>query len=329
MSNENELLIRYLQNLSQSHPSFSISQNPEILGHSLDYCSYTLGAIEQNIYACKTCNVLSGLCIGCCFTCHQGHEIIDIGPKKDFRCDCGLGKTKCLLFQPKSSNSNQYCHNFLGRFCVCDSTDSDFTRQSDMHMCVGCYDWFHSDCIQIYNDCHNFAAKKFHTKNFPSVPKATENYFLICEKCVNSNIFIINKFRDFLCLDTKSENYEEVTRYPYHVFVDRTWLKLRCECLECCRIEEPTVKFRSFKSYVRGNDREPGLEFRELLNENSFELIRVLMQENHEDQVHIAHGLVILRSMLQESLRTSFRVNFRNEVEALRKLLSEQRQHVI
>jgi hypothetical protein len=183
---------------------------------------------------------------------------------------------------------------------------------------VGCFDWFHEDCIQIYNDCHNFAAKKFHSKDFPVIPKDLENFFFLCEKCLNSNIFIVNKFRKYFALESQVQEFKTVEKYPYHVFISRKWFLERCECLECSAIEMPLVKFRSFKKILKNVQPETVFDF-------SFEFMQVIMRESHEDQVHIAHGLVILRSLMQESLRVSFRLNFRREVEELRKKMMELR----
>lgn len=316
MEHENDVLIRFLRNLSLEQRSLANSENDSVSDTSLLFCTYTLGYTEQNIYTCKTCGILSGICLGCCYNCHDGHEIIDIGPKKDFRCDCGLSKTPCKLFPHKTANHNNYCHNFVGRFCVCDAFDCESSRESDMHLCIGCYDWFHESCIQIYNDCHNFAAKKFHQINFPIVPDDTQDYFFLCEKCVNQHIFIVNKFRNYFSLEKAEElAWESVDRYPYSVFIHKDWFKYRCECLECNLIELPSLQFKSFKKV-------PKKKQEELVED-------VVMGGSHEDQIYIAQGICILREMLQQSLRESFRQNFRNEIEALRKQLIEQRRRLI
>lgn len=315
MEDENDVLIRFFRNLSLSQGVNREDPGEGITDNSLLYCTYTLGYTEQNIYNCKTCGVLSGICLGCCYNCHEGHEIIDIGPKKDFRCDCGLSKTPCNLFPYKTDNQNNYCHNFVGRFCVCDAYDCEASRDSDMHLCIGCYDWFHQSCIQIYNDCHNFAAKKFHQKNFPIVPENVQEYYFLCQKCLNSNLFLVNKFRNYFSLENPSENfYSSVEFYPYSVFIQKSWFADRCECLECSVLDQPSVQFKSFRKVEK---------------KQNIQIEDTIMSGSHEDQIYIAHGISILREMLQQSLRESFRANFRTEVEALKKRIIEQRRRFI
>ena len=62
----------------------------------LNTCSYNKGYVTQMVSICLTCNEDSknskqaGICPGCAVNCHhESHEIIEIGYRRGFRCDCG------------------------------------------------------------------------------------------------------------------------------------------------------------------------------------------------------------------------------------------------
>lgn len=125
-------------------------RNPACL--ELTECSYDRGYITQSVFVCKSCqqnpNDHAGFCESCAENCHCGHEILEIGVKRNFRCDCGnsLFKMPCRLC-PKSgkrNGGNRYSHNWDGRFCTCDQPDN---RDRFMVQCVQCEDWFHPECI--------------------------------------------------------------------------------------------------------------------------------------------------------------------------------------
>ncbi len=59
-------------------------------------CTYSEGYITQELYLCLTClkdsNKPAGLCSGCVNKCHNDHDVIELGFKRGFRCDCGNSK---------------------------------------------------------------------------------------------------------------------------------------------------------------------------------------------------------------------------------------------
>ncbi len=59
-------------------------------------CTYNNGYITQELYLCTTClkdsNKPAGICSGCMIKCHTDHDIIELGFKRDFKCDCGNSK---------------------------------------------------------------------------------------------------------------------------------------------------------------------------------------------------------------------------------------------
>ena len=59
-------------------------------------CTYKKGYIQQEVIFCQTCYIekklSSGICIGCAYTCHAEHEVLNLGFKRNFKCDCGNSK---------------------------------------------------------------------------------------------------------------------------------------------------------------------------------------------------------------------------------------------
>jgi len=128
-----------------------------VLGASdADNCTYTAGYVKrQALYACVTClpsssGELAGICLACSYHCHDGHELIELYTKRNFRCDCGNSKLRanaCTLYSNKDSinNKNHYNHNFKGLYCTCRKPypDPDDSQPDEMAQCVLCEDWFH------------------------------------------------------------------------------------------------------------------------------------------------------------------------------------------
>lgn len=104
----------------------------DILPGKFENCTFNLGFIRQAVYACKTCSGLdpanpAGMCYGCSIACHADHEILELFPKRNFRCDCGLkskfGGNSCQLDMDDKATTrnedNSYNHNFIGEYCRC------------------------------------------------------------------------------------------------------------------------------------------------------------------------------------------------------------------
>jgi len=115
-------------------------------------CTYTLGYMpRQPVYACTTCSGSgspSGICLACSYHCHEGHELVELYTKRQFRCDCGTDKfgNSCKL-EPKTGNNtkNKYNQNFKGLYCTCSRPypDPDDPVEDCMIQCVVCEDWYH------------------------------------------------------------------------------------------------------------------------------------------------------------------------------------------
>jgi hypothetical protein len=150
----------------------------------LDYavCTFNRGYVEQTVFICLTClqntGIRAGICRECANFCHerQGHEVYNIGIKKDFRCDCGLSvkypNVPCSLQTTKigTNENNKYNHNFEDQWCYCHRRE-----ELPMYQCIDCMDWFHGSCLGIeYNE------------------EFSEEY--VCEDCIRENYPYLEKY---------------------------------------------------------------------------------------------------------------------------------------
>ncbi|KAF5938540.1 hypothetical protein HYC85_022799 [Camellia sinensis] len=122
-------------------------------------CTYTKGYMKrQAIFSCLTCTPdgNAGVCTACSLSCHDGHEIVELWTKRNFRCDCGnskFGEFFCKLFPNKDVENveNSYNHNFKGSYCTCGRPypDPEAEEQVEMIQCCICEDWFHEEHIGL------------------------------------------------------------------------------------------------------------------------------------------------------------------------------------
>ncbi|KAA8528234.1 hypothetical protein F0562_035515 [Nyssa sinensis] len=122
-------------------------------------CTYTKVYMKrQAIFSCLTCTPdgNAGVCTACSLSCHDGHEIVELWTKRNFRCDCGnskFGEFFCKLFPNKDIENmeNSYNHNFKGSYCTCGRPypDPDVEEQVEMIQCCICEDWFHEEHIGL------------------------------------------------------------------------------------------------------------------------------------------------------------------------------------
>lgn len=111
------------------------------------------------MYSCLTCipeaktdpDKRAGICLACSYHCHEGHELIELYTKRNFRCDCGNSKfdsKQCNLCPDKitSNEENLYNQNFQGTYCVCSRPypDPEDPVSDEMIQCIICEDWYHS-----------------------------------------------------------------------------------------------------------------------------------------------------------------------------------------
>lgn len=128
-------------------------------GDEGDECTYSKGYMKrQAIFSCLTCTPEgnAGICTACCLSCHDGHEVLELWTKRNFRCDCGNSKFRefsCKLSPNKDVENveNSYNHNFKGLYCTCNRPypDPDLQEQEEMIQCCMCEDWFHEEHISL------------------------------------------------------------------------------------------------------------------------------------------------------------------------------------
>lgn len=122
-------------------------------------CTYNKGYMKrQAIFSCITCTPdgNAGVCTACSLSCHDGHQIVELWTKRNFRCDCGnskFGEFYCKIFPSKDIENveNLYNHNFKGLYCSCARPypDPDAEEQIEMIQCCLCEDWFHEEHLGL------------------------------------------------------------------------------------------------------------------------------------------------------------------------------------
>ncbi|CAO3664916.1 unnamed protein product [Rhizopus stolonifer] len=143
----------------------------EALPGKFEKCTFPLGYIRQPVYACKTCNSLSGMCYSCSMSCHADHELLELFAKRHFRCDCGLLDK---FDNHPSNDENKYNHNFRGLYCRCGQTYDPEKEEGTMFQCITCEDWFHEQCIG-------------------NIPEEVEDFdCYICRECTKKYSFVMN-----------------------------------------------------------------------------------------------------------------------------------------
>lgn len=148
---------------------------------SFDSCTYDLGPLRQNLFACLTCNpppsdadetyTAAAVCYSCSIACHGEHTLVELFNKRNFVCDCGTTRmpstSVCTLREdPKTGRKgvhsqeaapgNKYNHNFRNRFCGCGEQYDPHTEKGIMFQCLGIgtvetggcgEDWWHPECL--------------------------------------------------------------------------------------------------------------------------------------------------------------------------------------
>jgi E3 ubiquitin-protein ligase UBR7 len=243
-----------------------------VLGASDDQnCTYSRGYVKrQALYACMTCIPLSddglkpgGICLACSYHCHEGHELVELYTKRNFKCDCGnsrFANNKCNLEPNKSAvnDLNSYNHNFRGMYCTCGRPypDPEDVIDDEMIQCVVCEDWYHGrhlgSSIPVHHDygemvcgtcMHKHAFLWHYKKETPedSDQKRVEACNGTVENCVTPDDV---KVEDIKSKTVKTEGrgclLKELKPVIGHgaVFFSEGWRKVLCRCDSCQTLYE-------------------------------------------------------------------------------------------
>ena len=176
-----------------------------------DRCTASLGMpLTQSIYACLTCAGVKGYCYACHIECHTDHEVVELGVRRNFVCDCsdGCRLKRASTTRPLHTNSYNSPHNFQGRFCWCDmDPDEAFGgEESTMFQCLVCEDWFHDKCIT-------------------DLPMDTDAFIdFVCKDCVGRGAVLTRRH----CTEC-----EDNTRSTSNAFLAEGWREGMCGCRIC------------------------------------------------------------------------------------------------
>ncbi|GAU12476.1 hypothetical protein TSUD_230090 [Trifolium subterraneum] len=168
-------------------------------------CTYSKGYMKrQAIFSCITCTPdgNAGVCTACSLSCHDGHQIVELWTKRNFRCDCGnskFGEFYCKISPSKDIENveNSYNHNFKGLYCTCGRPypDPDAEEQIEMIQCCLCEDWFHEEHLGL--------------ESSDEIPRDEEGEPLyedfICKAC-SEVCFFLKLYPEVICAAGKQPN---------------------------------------------------------------------------------------------------------------------------
>jgi E3 ubiquitin-protein ligase UBR7 len=291
-------------------------------------CTYDQGQVSQELFHCKTCSIgASAVCTACYLNCHIDHEVIELGWKTGFQCDCGTNRLSgiCKLSGAKGAQQdNLYNHNFEGKFCICDVADTEESREDDMTMCVGCQDWFHFQCLRTANNSHSFATVAEHQSAIPGVPKDSDEYFMVCAQCVKQVLFMPSAYRS--CIYHESEplgkrlreesnecvvvRSEPLQAFPYHCFISKDWITKRCLCELCQELYKRPVILRALEEVKPSFLETLDIEASKILDADEEAPEEPEAQDwpsmghlPHQAQIEVANGVRILADSLNELMQ--------------------------
>ncbi len=186
----------------------------EVLPFDTTTCS--LKESTQQIFSCLTCKSKDfvGVCYACHVSCHTSHNVIDLGQRRSFTCDC-VKINCCSLSSKLIESSNKYDKCFNGNFCYCGKYSED--EECTMFQCDLCEDWIHDRCLD---------------KREPSFDP-DQHAFYICNKCITKH--------SFLSMYVTSEGtFRETSNHSIgfvrDVFLPDNYRKLLCRCENCNKL---------------------------------------------------------------------------------------------
>jgi E3 ubiquitin-protein ligase UBR7 len=82
-----------------AHQSTLAHLAEETLAHECTLCTHALGHIKQEVYYCSHCD--AGVCYSCHIMCHSTHEIVEMGMRRGWKCDCGTNSNGNLSWNTR------------------------------------------------------------------------------------------------------------------------------------------------------------------------------------------------------------------------------------
>jgi len=288
-----------------------------VLGGSDDKnCTYSSGYVKrQALYACITCTPKpgskaqsAGVCLACSYHCHDGHELIELYTKRNFRCDCGnsnFGASKCTLEAEKDAvnEKNTYNHNYNGLYCTCKKPypDPEDLNPDEMVQCIICEDWLHN-------------------RHLGQVPPSDSDYSeMVCDQCMKEHEFLaayvepsdktsnpeprveVEVEPNGCLLQQKSAKNENTTSVKA-TFWPEGWRSQLCRCSKCLELyntenveflidEQDTVEFYEAKGKER---KQPS---------HNDQLMMALSSLDHVQKVEAIHEYQSFSAELKEYLK--------------------------
>lgn len=185
----------------------------ELMPWTPKICTYNIGSIRQQIFACRTHNNI-GICYSCSILCHTSCDIVELFTKRHFTCDCGTerdnrvksdNKIRCEIRKNMSddiaASDNIYNQNFKGLFCDC-SKEYDPDSPAVMLQCIlglECgEDWYHDYCIM--GKKNDEVIRKRSEEDQEVLEEAPDGFpdlasfdSFICWRCVSKYAYYFNK----------------------------------------------------------------------------------------------------------------------------------------
>eukprot|EP00096_Caligus_rogercresseyi_P007032 TRINITY_DN2431_c0_g2_i1.p1 TRINITY_DN2431_c0_g2~~TRINITY_DN2431_c0_g2_i1.p1 ORF type:complete len:378 (+),score=116.70 TRINITY_DN2431_c0_g2_i1:30-1163(+) len=218
-------------------------------------------AKRQALYACLTCTNPSdngesraGICLACSYHCHEGHELLELYTKRNFRCDCGNDKfgedKKCKLYEKKEplNSRNNYNQNFKGAYCTCGRPypDPEDKTPDEMIQCAACEDWYHGRHLQrpsgesslpqseTYDDliCH-----KCSTHKWDDFWRHYKDLFRVSPSDAEASVIEVEEPKECPRREDgkKKEDSEEDLYKNKALFLSPGWRLGLCKCTDCSR----------------------------------------------------------------------------------------------
>ncbi|XP_060531169.1 putative E3 ubiquitin-protein ligase UBR7 [Cylas formicarius] len=245
-----------------------IANAAAVLGAANDKaCSYAEGYLKrQALYSCLTCipeakddpEKGAGVCLACSFHCHDGHDLIELYTKRNFRCDCGNSKfsqveLKCTLQEDKNdfNDLNVYNQNFSGTYCVCHRPfpDPEDPVPDEMIQCIICEDWYHSRHlgIEVPSNFAEMTCEQCVTKHEFLLHYDGLTTNAVCKTSEDGSVDVTTtsceeeKASEMSCEDNKNackKPIKKADRATAKFWAEHAWRKQLCTCDDCLKMYE-------------------------------------------------------------------------------------------